>query len=71
MTVYVWENTAGCLAGIPVPRTYDGTNISWWTFQPSYRLNEFSDMCMAYDDLLHNVYLYAISDGASRTSGSR
>ena len=56
---------------LPVPRTYEGMNISWWTFQPSYRLNEFNEMCMAYDDLLHNVYLYAIIDGASRTSGSR
>ena len=56
---------------LPVPRTYEGMNITWWTFQSSYRLNEFNDMCMAYDDLLHNVYLYAITDNASRSSGSR
>ena len=52
---------------LPAPRTYEGLNISWWTFQKTYHFYEFNDMCIAYDDLLHNLYLYAITDGASRT----
>ena len=49
---------------VPIPRTYEGMNITWWTIQNSYHFYEFRDITLAYDELLHNLYLYAISDGA-------
>ena len=48
---------------LPTPKTLEGMGISWWTFQDSYQYYEFKDLCAAYDDFLHNMYLYAISDG--------
>ena len=56
---------------LPPPRTYEGTTISWWTIQQSYHFYEFNDITVAYDELLRNLYLYAIADNASRTSGAR
>ena len=48
---------------LPTPKTYEGMNISWWTFQPSYHFYEFNDIFIAYDELLQNLYLYAFTDG--------
>ena len=56
---------------LAAPRTYDGTMISWWTFQPSYHRYEFNNICVAYDDMLHNLYLYAIADLETHSSGER
>ena len=53
------------------PRTYEGAVISWWTFQSSYLHYEFDSICMAYDELLHNLYLYAIADVSSHSSPGR
>ena len=53
------------------PRTYEGMTISWWTFQDSYHYYEFHDICAAYDELLHNLYLYAIADVSSHSSKSQ
>ena len=53
------------------PRTYEGANISWWTFQSSYLHYEFNNICVAYDELLQNLYLYAIADVSSHSSGGR
>jgi len=41
----------------------DGTPITWWTYRNTYRYYEFKDICVAYDELLRNLYLYAIIDG--------
>ena len=49
---------------LPTPKTYEGMNITWWSFQDSYHHYEFRDVYLGYDELLHNMYLYAISDGA-------
>ena len=49
---------------IEMPRMFDGTPVSWWSFNNSFRYYEFDGMCAAYDDLLHQVYLYAIQDDA-------
>lgn len=53
------------------PRTYEGAAISWWTFQSSYLHYEFDNISMAYDELLHNLYLYAIADVSSQSSRGR
>ena len=53
------------------PRTYEGANISWWTFQTSYNFYEFNNICVAYDELLHNLYLYAFADVSTHSSESR
>jgi len=49
---------------IETPKLSEGTPIIWWTYRNSYRYYEFKDMCAAYDDLLHNLYIYSISDGS-------
>jgi len=49
---------------LPPPKTYDGTIITWWTFNTTYHYYEFNDMCMAYDELMQTVYLYAYNDGS-------
>ena len=49
------------------PKMSDGTPIVWWTYVDSFRYHEFNDMCVAYDEFLHNLYLYAISDGATHS----
>ena len=53
------------------PRTYEGMNISWWTFQSSYHFYEFNNICVAYDELLHNLYLYAIADVETHSAGGQ
>ncbi len=46
------------------PKMMNGTPVAWWTFRNTFRYYEFHDMCVAYDELLRNLYLYAIMDGA-------
>jgi len=55
---------------IETPKLFDGSPITWWTYRNSYRYYEFNDMCAAYDDLMRNFYLYAVSDGSSKPSAS-
>lgn len=45
------------------PKMSDGTPITWWTYSNSFRYYEFKDMCAAYDEVLRNFYLYAVSSG--------
>lgn len=51
---------------IESPKMFDGTPISWWTFNNSFRYYEFDGMCAAYDDLLHHIYIYAVLDANGR-----
>jgi len=46
---------------IETPKMIDGTPIIWWTYSNSFQYIEFRDMCVAYDELLHKLYIYAIS----------
>ncbi|MBP5586604.1 MAG: hypothetical protein J6Y92_09660 [Lentisphaeria bacterium] len=46
---------------IETPKMIDGTPIIWWTYSNSFQYIEFRDMCVAYDELLHNLYIYAVS----------
>ena len=50
---------------VETPKMMDGSPIIWWTYRNSYRYYEFKDMCAAYDELLHNLYIYSVSDGSS------
>ena len=45
---------------------FDGTPVTWWTFNNSFRYYEFDGMCAAYDEILHHVYLYAVQDDVNR-----
>ena len=54
---------------VEMPKMFDGTVITWWSYRNTYRFYEFHDMCVAYDDILRNLYVYAISDGSSDGSG--
>ena len=47
---------------VETPKMYDGTPITWWSFSNTFRYYEFDGMCGAYDDILHNFYIYASSD---------
>ena len=47
---------------IELPKMLDGTPVSWWTNRDSYRYNEFRDLCVTYDDLLHYLYIYTVTD---------
>ena len=47
---------------IETPKMLDKSPIVWWTYVNSFRYYEFKDMCVAYDEFLHNLYLYAVSD---------
>ena len=49
---------------IESPKMSDGTAITWWAYRNTFRYYEFDGMCAAYDDVLRNVYIYAISDGS-------
>ena len=49
------------------PVMIDGTPITWWTFNTSLKYYEFSGMCVTYDEMLHNLCLYAVSDGNEQT----
>jgi len=51
---------------IESPKMFDGTPIIWWTYSNSFQYIEFKDMCVAYDEFLHKVYIYAVS-GDSET----
>ena len=50
---------------IESPKMIDGTPIIWWTYSNSFQYIEFRDMCVAYDELMHKVYIYAISGDES------
>ena len=52
------------------PKMFDGTMITWWSFNNSLRYYEFNDMCAAYDDLLRYCYVYAVSDGSGDSSST-
>ena len=43
------------------PKMIDGMPIIWWTYSNSFQYHEFRGMCVAYDDLMHKVYIYAVS----------
>ena len=47
---------------VEAPKMFDGTMITWWNFNDSFRYYEFNDMCAAYDDILRNFYVYAVTD---------
>ena len=52
---------------IETPKMIDGSPIIWWTYSNSFQYIEFRDMCVAYDELMHKLYLYAvIGDSPSR-----
>lgn len=55
---------------IESPKMFDGTPVTWWTFNNSFRYYEFDGMCAAYDEILHHVYLYAVQDDVSRSPES-
>ena len=46
---------------IETPKMIDGSPIMWWNYSNSFQYIEFRDMCVAYDELLHNLYIYAVS----------
>ena len=48
---------------IESPTMADGTMITWWSYRNTFRYYEFKGMCVAYDDVLQNVYIYSTSDG--------
>ncbi len=48
------------------PKMFDGTPVSWWTFNNSFRYYEFDGMCAACDELLNQVYIYAVQDDVDR-----
>ena len=50
---------------IESPKMFDGTPVTWWTFNNSFRYYEFDGMCAAYDELLHQVYLYAVQSSVN------
>ena len=56
---------------VETPKMFDGTMITWWTYRTSFLYYEFKGMCAAYDDLLHNFYLYAITDESDPAPSSR
>ena len=54
---------------IESPTMLDGTPITWWSYRVnesgarnSSRYYEFHDMCAAYDESLHTLYIYAVSE---------
>ena len=55
---------------IATPKMQDGTPITWWTYSNSFRYYEFRDLCVSYDELLRNLYLYAVSDGGESVPSS-
>ena len=44
---------------IETPKMLDGSPITWWTYSNSFSYYEFKGMCVAYDEILRNLYLYA------------
>ena len=62
---------------IETPKMLDGTPITWWSYRESApgarsaaRYYEFHDMCAAYDESLHMIFIYAISDGIEQDTHS-
>ncbi len=55
---------------IESPKMLDGTPVIWWTYSNSFQYIEFKDMCVAYDEMMHRLYLYAVS-GDSDSQESR
>ena len=53
---------------VETPKMFDGTMITWWNFNNSLRYYEFDNMCAAYDDVLRNLYVYAVSGGSKDSS---
>ena len=45
----------------PVPKTQDGSAVTWWAYNSASGKNEFSDLCVAYDDFARCIFLYAVS----------
>ncbi len=52
------------------PKMMDGSPIIWWTYSNSFQYIEFRDMCVAYDDLMHNLYIYAVSGDLDSSSAA-
>ena len=46
---------------IETPKMLDGTPITWWTYSNTFHYYEFKDMCVAYDEILRNLYLFAVN----------
>ena len=44
---------------VETPKMLDGSPIIWWTYSNSFNYYEFKGMCVAYDEILRNLYLYA------------
>ena len=44
---------------IETPKMMDCTPITWWSYSNTFHYYEFKDMCVAYDEILRNLYLYA------------
>lgn len=56
---------------VETPKMIDGSPITWWTYRNTFRnYYEFKDMCVAYDDILRKLYLYAISDDSGPSQSS-
>lgn len=51
---------------IESPKMSDGSMVTWWSYRNTFRYYEFNGMCVAYDDVLQNVYIYGYSDGGRR-----
>ena len=47
---------------IESPVMFDKTPITWWSYRNTFRYYEFHDMCAAYDDSTHTLFIYAVSD---------
>ena len=52
---------------VETPKMLDGTMITWWTNQSSFRPYEFNDLYVTYDDVLRNLYIYAVSEVGKKT----
>lgn len=44
---------------VETPKMLDGSPIIWWTYSNAFNYYEFKGMCVAYDEILRNLYLYA------------
>ena len=46
----------------PAPKKQDGSAILWWGYHDVSGKEEFSDLCVGYDDLNPYLFLYAVSE---------
>lgn len=46
---------------IASPKMMDGTPITWWTYSNTFPYYEFKDIGTAYDEVLQNFYIFAVS----------